>query len=205
MVYEELRDLWAKAGLSMVVPKLSTGFLLPLEPWVRSATPRRTQPGPLGPLRAASPDPELTLHRPAFPEDLDVTDTSRNPRNSLSLVHTQLGDRFPAMGVPIQLVRKTERNVYAHIAVGRSDNNDVVVDQPSVSRFHSDFRITDGVIFVRDAKSRNGTRRNGEPVGDAQGQKVTSGDVVAFGDAAYLFCLPNEADLTRALGRAGAK
>jgi hypothetical protein len=164
-------------------------FLLPLEPWVRNASPRRTQPGPMRGLVA-----------PAFPEDLDITDTSRNPRNSLSLVHSQLGDRFPAMGVAIQLVRKTERNVYAHMAVGRSDNNDVVVDQPSVSRFHADFRTTDGAIHVRDAKSRNGTRRNGEPVGDGQGQKVNPGDVVAFGDASFLFCVPNEQGLVQALG-----
>jgi hypothetical protein len=196
MIYEELRDLWMKGGFAAVGPKLPVPFLLPLEPWVRNASPRRTQPGP-GPLRALVAQP--------FPEDLDITDTSRNPRNSLSLVHSQLGDRFPAMGVAIQLVRKTERNVYAHIAVGRSDNNDVVVDQPSVSRFHSDFRTTEGAIHVRDAKSRNGTRRNGEPVGDAQGHKVNPGDVVAFGDASFLFCLPTEHDLAQALGRLTSK
>ena len=193
MIYEELRELWNKGGFAGLARKLPAPFLIPLEPWVRTAPSRRTQPGPMFPPG------------PGFPGEADVTDTLRSPPGSLTLVHSHLGDRFPAAGVALQLVQKTERNVYAHIAVGRSDNNDVIVDQPSVSRFHADLRVSDKGFIVRDAKSRNGTRRNADSVGDTQGQILTSGDVVAFGDACFVFCLSNEAAVAQALGRLTAK
>ncbi len=187
MTYEELRRLWTQGGFTAIEKHFNAPILIPLEPWVRLAVPRRTMAGP--PVR------------PRALDDLDVTGTGRNALATMSLVHSQLGDRFPAMGVALQTAAKTDRNVYAHIAVGRSDNNDVVVDQPSVSRFHADLRLVGGIFSVRDAKSRNGTRRNGEPVGDVSGQPLQSGDVVTFGDANFLFCALNDRDLATALGR----
>jgi hypothetical protein len=192
MVYEELRELWNKGDFAAIARKLPAPFLIPLEPWVRAALSRQTQPGPLFGANSAPPGP-------------DITATIRSPPGNLTLVHSQLGDRFPALGVAIPLVQKTERNVYPHIAVGRSDNNDVVVDQPSVSRFHADLRVSDKGFVVRDAKSRNGSRRNTELVGDTQGLELSSGDVVAFGDACFLFCLSSDPAVAHALGRLTAK
>ncbi|MDX6727464.1 MAG: transport system ATP-binding/permease protein [Baekduia sp.] len=49
------------------------------------------------------------------------------------------------------------------LRIGRDDENDVVLDDPNVSRFHAEVVKENGQIEVRDLASRNGTRVNGQP------------------------------------------
>jgi ABC-type multidrug transport system ATPase subunit/ABC-type multidrug transport system permease subunit len=49
------------------------------------------------------------------------------------------------------------------LSIGRDDDNDVVLDDPNVSRFHAEVVKENGQIEVRDLTSRNGTRVNGQP------------------------------------------
>jgi ABC-type multidrug transport system ATPase subunit len=52
-----------------------------------------------------------------------------------------------------------------HLAIGRDRANDVVLDDPNVSRFHAEVaRLSDGRVAIRDLSSRNGTRVNGQLV-----------------------------------------
>ena len=51
--------------------------------------------------------------------------------------------------------------------IGADPRADVVVDDPSMSRLHCEIRIVDGVAFVRDLGSKNGTRVDRVPVLDA--------------------------------------
>ena len=44
------------------------------------------------------------------------------------------------------------------LAIGRDPANDVVLDDPNVSRFHAEVRPSNGASEVRDLGSRNGTR-----------------------------------------------
>ena len=48
------------------------------------------------------------------------------------------------------------------LTIGRDESNDVVLDDPNVSRFHAEVLRTDGRIEVRDLSSRNGTRLDGQ-------------------------------------------
>jgi ABC-type multidrug transport system ATPase subunit/ABC-type multidrug transport system permease subunit len=48
------------------------------------------------------------------------------------------------------------------LSLGRDDSNDVVLDDPNVSRFHAQVIRTDGRIEMRDLSSRNGTRVDGQ-------------------------------------------
>jgi ABC transport system ATP-binding/permease protein len=49
------------------------------------------------------------------------------------------------------------------LTLGRDEANDVVLDDPNVSRFHAEVvRGSDGRIEMRDLTSRNGTRLNGQ-------------------------------------------
>jgi ABC-type multidrug transport system ATPase subunit/ABC-type multidrug transport system permease subunit len=49
------------------------------------------------------------------------------------------------------------------LTIGRDESNDVVLDDPNVSRFHAEIsRSADGRIEMRDLASRNGTRVNGQ-------------------------------------------
>ena len=44
------------------------------------------------------------------------------------------------------------------LTIGRDPANDVVLDDPNVSRFHAEVRPSNGASQVRDLGSRNGTR-----------------------------------------------
>ena len=53
----------------------------------------------------------------------------------------------------------------SHLTLGRDRSNDVVLEDPNVSRFHAEVaRLGDDRVAIRDLASRNGTRVNGELV-----------------------------------------
>ena len=60
-----------------------------------------------------------------------------------------------------QLVQLAKRQ----LTIGRDTSNDVVLQDPNVSRFHAEVaRLDDGRVAIRDLASRNGTRVDGELV-----------------------------------------
>ncbi|WP_428262938.1 FHA domain-containing protein [Haliangium sp.] len=73
------------------------------------------------------------------------------------------------------------------ITVGRTSNNDVVLKDVTVSRFHAFFRERDGVWYVCDAGSKNGTMLRGAPLPARKETELTSGDVVRIGDIVTTF------------------
>lgn len=64
------------------------------------------------------------------------------------------------------------------LQVGRSEECDIFLLDPSVSRRHAVVAVEDGVPVVRDLGSTNGTFVNGDRV---KTQKLTEGDEVMFG------------------------
>jgi hypothetical protein len=72
------------------------------------------------------------------------------------------------------------------VALGRSPDCQVVIDDPSVSKVHARLRLDGQQWQVKDEGSRNGTFINGERLGEAW-QLVTDGDTLAFGDAQLIF------------------
>ena len=67
--------------------------------------------------------------------------------------------------------------------VGRADDADVVVDEPSLSRRHARLRMAStGVVTIEDVGSRNGVFVNGTK---RQIATVTSGDSVRLGSVEY--------------------
>lgn len=78
------------------------------------------------------------------------------------------GDRYTLLG--------------AITVIGRDDDADILLDDPGISRRHSEIRITyDGphqVITIRDLGSTNGTFVNGDPIGTLhlhEGDRITIG------------------------------
>ena len=65
------------------------------------------------------------------------------------------------------------------VTVGRSNSNDLVVEHPSMSRFHAKFTWRDGGLMLEDLGSRNGSFVNGSAL--AQAQKVRAGDRIQLG------------------------
>ena len=66
--------------------------------------------------------------------------------------------------------------------VGRAVDNDLVFDDPSLSRRHARLSRTGGQIQIEDLGSSNGTYVNGRKIGSGV---VAAGDVVRFGDLAF--------------------
>ena len=89
-------------------------------------------------------------------------------------------------------VRKIQGSFPSMITVGRTRNNDVVLADPMISKFHAYFRFADGSWSLADAGSVNGTRigdttlpPKGPPTPLQFGDRVSFGDrVLTFLDAA---------------------
>ena len=84
------------------------------------------------------------------------------------------GDRYPLLG--------------SLTTLGRDESADVVVDDPGVSRRHSEIRVTtDGphlVTSIRDLNSTNGTFVNGERI---TSQRLHDGDRLTLGRTTAIF------------------
>lgn len=97
----------------------------------------------------------------------------------------------PPGGTPprtVLAVRKLQSSFPSMITIGRTRNNDVVIADPMVSKFHAYFRIHEGMWLLADAGSANGTKvndtelpRKGAP------STVRFGDRVSFGDSLLTF------------------
>ena len=68
--------------------------------------------------------------------------------------------------------------------IGRALDNDIVVNDASVSRHHASIEARNGNFMVRDLGSQNGTWLHGERVTEAA---LDNGDTLKFGDAVFTF------------------
>ncbi len=68
--------------------------------------------------------------------------------------------------------------------IGRSRSNDIVINHPSVSRFHAEAEYHQGRIYLRDLDSTNGTQVNGKLIKE---KRLNDGDVVIFGGVKFEF------------------
>ena len=73
------------------------------------------------------------------------------------------------------------------VTLGRTFNNDVVVDHQSISRFHAYFQLDPkrGVWRVVDAESKNGTWVRGRRI--AGPCKLADGDAIRIGSVPITF------------------
>ena len=53
------------------------------------------------------------------------------------------------------------------ITIGRDDTNDIVLNNPTISREHSEINFSDGIISIKDLRSANGTFINNVKMDDA--------------------------------------
>jgi pSer/pThr/pTyr-binding forkhead associated (FHA) protein len=101
--------------------------------------------------------------------------------------HTQSGLSPPSVGglEPLAVVvEKTKDNAFQRrVTIGRTQNNDIVLDDPSVSRFHCWLHEETAGWNVSDAGSRNGTSVSGRrlspkmPMGLSNGTRLKVGSV----------------------------
>ena len=83
-------------------------------------------------------------------------------------------------------LRKTNRNLFVNmISVGRTSNNDIMLDNPCVSKLHAFFKpAPDNTgVTITDPGSTSGTTIDGAPLQPNHAVTVESGQVLVFGKA----------------------
>ena len=80
---------------------------------------------------------------------------------------------------------KVQETFPSMIMLGRTLNNDIVVGDTSISKFHAFFRVGPGSIEVADAGSRNGTFVGEKKLEPKQMERLKPGDHIRFARLAF--------------------
>ena len=118
--------------------------------------------------------PRSSIPKGAIEIDLEIHDPTERidvPRRTPSVGRFQLR---MVRGVPAYGVYPIE----GHTNIGRSDESDIFLVDPSVSRKHALIDVDAGWPIVHDMESTNGTFVNGERI---ETRRLNEGDLVAFG------------------------
>ena len=73
------------------------------------------------------------------------------------------------------------------VRVGRSSENDVVLNDPKISRFHAELDWTGSGFAIRDLGSINGTRVNHESVLGSNSRTLRDGDEIRINQRVLIF------------------
>ncbi|MFY0577755.1 FHA domain-containing protein [Cystobacter fuscus] len=143
--------------------------------------------------------PALLVFTPAIGGER-VPDDADSDRQFRTLSHVSK----PMMGVgePVVFpVIKTRENAFGRgITVGRTGNNDVVLEDGTVSRFHAWFqRESQGGYLLTDAGSKNGTFVEGVRLLPRRACALNDGARVRFGHVELTFYLAS--GFTKVLAR----
>jgi pSer/pThr/pTyr-binding forkhead associated (FHA) protein len=95
--------------------------------------------------------------------------------------------RLTPMRIDLEILQPSgNRELRAHspFELGRASGVDVVVRDPEVSRRHARFTSSDGIVFLEDLASSNGTFLNGRRVNEPI--EVRAGDAVDVGTTRIL-------------------
>jgi hypothetical protein len=132
----------------------------------RVAGPAQPAPAPMPRQAPAAPDPATRPHTPAPARAFG--NPAERPWLDID------GERYPLLG--------------AVTVLGRDDTADVILDDPGISRRHTEIRVTsDGphlVTSIRDLDSTNGTFVNSERI---TSRRLEDGDRLTVGRTALTF------------------
>lgn len=76
-------------------------------------------------------------------------------------------------------------NLEDSITIGRSNENDVIIKDPYISKKHLSIVKDEEEYYLEDLNSANGTYLNGDRLMDAV--KLNNGDRIQFGQVEFLF------------------
>ncbi len=116
--------------------------------------------------------PVLLYEPPEVAEKADDDDDDYQFRTQSGISTPTIGGGDPMAVV----VEKTKDNAFQRrVTIGRTANNDIVLEDSSVSRFHAWLQEDGGKWCVYDAGSRNGTHVAGKRVAPKVANPVASG------------------------------
>lgn len=113
------------------------------------------------------------------------------------------GVREGAMIIPVR--KRRDSNAFAMmITLGRAPNNDLVIPDQRVSKFHAYFRRLGQQWTLNDANSMNGTWVNGQPIPSDRSAPLESGSSIRLAETLELVFLEPQALYERLKAGAGA-
>ncbi len=127
---------------------------------------------PINPNATAMISPEQSEQFAAEAE------TTLTPAREAAIPHAALSERAS------QGFGKTYRLQSEITHIGRHSTNDIVINNPRVSRYHAEIRYEQGQFIIYDISSTNGVRVNNR----REKQTILkNGDVLAFGPVSFVF------------------
>ena len=104
-----------------------------------------------------------------------------------------VSERTASLAVLVFPVRHSERSVVHLVTLGRAPNNDIVIPDLSVSRFHGFLKQDqDGAFHLQDANSTNGTEVDGIRIPPDRSVNLRSGARIRLSEAIDIFFLQPE-------------
>ncbi len=121
--------------------------------------------------------------------DLELTDLFTTMRITPGVTPPDLG----LQGI-IHVAKDSASNAFGMmITMGRAKNNDLVIPDKRVSKFHAYFRQVGDAWMCTDANSTNGTKINGVELAAERSFQLHSGGVILLSDAIRaVFLSPDE-------------
>lgn len=149
-------------------------------------------------LRALSREAFLAEY--PHPFLLQITEGTSRPAMEFHTLHDVSRSRIEAMADPeagvgassrVYGLRKFTAQFAGKITVGRSKNNDVMVDEPRVSKLHAYITAAGATYTLIDAESSNGTFHNGARLPPLGRAPLANRDQVGFGgNARFVYVEP---------------
>lgn len=127
----------------------------------------------------------VLLYEPPMEESEDDEDEDFQLRTQSGIVMPAIGGGEPLAVV----VEKSKENAFQRrITVGRTGNNDIVLDDTSVSRFHAYLQQGEGQLWtITDAGSRNGSFVSGRRITAKVPAPLANGNPVRIGAVQLTF------------------
>ncbi|HET9029019.1 MAG TPA: DUF3662 and FHA domain-containing protein [Candidatus Aquilonibacter sp.] len=107
----------------------------------------------------------------AVASDVTISIPNAPPLVPPKRYHLRMMKGVPAYGVYF---------VDGSASIGRNEDSDIFLVDPSVSRNHASLQIEDATVVVTDLGSTNGTFVNGERISGSR--PLVSGDILSFGN-----------------------
>ncbi len=111
---------------------------------------------------------DTTLHGTAAMQPVQIAETAQHPLNPQLIIN---GDRIETITQPV-------------INIGRSNQNDIMIDDPYISRHHLQLRLRFGAYTLFDVESKSGTLVNNVNVTE---HRLRSGDVIQIGGTKIVY------------------
>ncbi|MEM1381714.1 MAG: trypsin-like peptidase domain-containing protein [Pseudomonadota bacterium] len=172
---DELEDLIKKVMIGGGVVAAAIGVLVIFALAKPQNRPAPTPPGSTGHTPGAAPGGATARVSPGRGEGA----RTQRADSGRSVILSGIGPS----GRPIRLSLSEDALGRGGVILGsQSPDPSGVIDADTVSRQHAVMTMRNGVLYIRDQDSTNGTKVNDEPVSPGEDKKVSPGDTIRMGD-----------------------